>query len=125
MKKVNLLVGLFALVMGLFLTPVKALESENLARIGENEYSTLDDAVKAAQDGAVIELLGDATTEGLNLSKNLTIKGVGENLEKYKVTFTKYGIALWGVNLTFVNVDVSMIDIGSTPYTAEWNWMSI
>ncbi len=94
-------------------------ERENVAQIGEMQYETLDKAIAAAEDGDTIELLADCTTEGLNLSKNLTISGA------YTVTFTKYGIALWGNSLTFKDCTVIMNDVGSTPYTAEWNWMTI
>ena len=80
-----------------------------MAKIGDTEFPSLDEAVAAADDGAVIELLTDCETEGLNLSKNLTIKG------GYTVTFTKYGIALWGKSLTFDGCTVLMNGIGSTP----------
>lgn len=103
---------------------VPVQEPENAARIGETEYATLDEAVAAAADGATIELLKDCTTEGLNLSKDLTIKAA-ENVGKPTITFSQYGIALWGKSLTFENCTVVMNGIGSTPYTAEWNWMTI
>lgn len=90
------------------------------ARIGETLYATLDEAVDAAEDGGTIELLKDCSTEGLNLSKSITIEGDG-----HKIDFRKYGIALWEKSLTFKNCTVEMKGIGSTPYTAEWNWMAI
>ena len=93
-------------------------EPPAVAKIGETEYATLDEAVAAAADGAVIELLADCETAGLNLSKNLTIKG------NHTVTFTEHGIALWGKSLTFDGCTVVMNGIGSTPYT-EWNWVTI
>lgn len=94
-----------------------------VAKINDTEYTTLDEAVNAAVDGDTIIVLTDCTTNGLNLSKNLTIKGA-ENI-KPTITFTQYGIALWGYGLTFEDCNVIMNDIGSTPYTAEWNWMTI
>ena len=125
MKKINkaLMIVLCGLFSFLTLYVVKADEVGNVARIGEIEYATLDEAVKAAVSGDVIVLLNNATTEGLNLSKDLTIES--ENSKHYKIDFTKYGIALWGKSLTFKDVDVTMSGIGSTPYTAEWNWMTI
>ena len=125
MKKINkaLMIVLCGLFSFLTLNVVKADEVGNVARIGEIEYATLDEAVKAAVSGDVIVLLNNATTEGLNLSKDLTIES--ENSKHYKIDFTKYGIALWGKSLTFKDVDVTMSGIGSTPYTAEWNWMTI
>ena len=97
----------------------------DVAQIGEDTYATLDEAVTAAVDGDTIELLADATTKGLNLSKNLTITAAESLDEKPTITFTQYGIALWGKTLTFRDVNVIMEGIGSTPYTAEWGWMTI
>lgn len=94
-----------------------------VAKIGDIEYDTLDEAIEAAEDGATITLLADCETAGLNLSKDLTIAGSTE--KTFTVTFKDKGIALWGKALTFKNCAVSMTGIGSTPYTAEWNWMTI
>ena len=90
-------------------------------QIGETKYETLDEAILAASNNDTIVLLDNATTKGLNLSKNLTIDGSKE----YTITFEDKGIALWGVSLTFKDVTVNIKGIGSTPYTAEWNWMTI
>lgn len=99
-------------------------ENTSVAKIGDTEYATLDEAVAAAADGGTIELLADATTKGLNLSKDLTIRAA-EGAGTPTITFTQHGIALWGKALTFKNVNVVMTGIGSTPYTAEWNWMTV
>ncbi len=99
------------------------LSETDVAQIGDVIYPTLDEAVTAATDGATITILKDCTTEGLNLSKNLTIAGLDGT--KPTINFTKYGIALWGKALTFENCNVTMKGIGSTPYTAEWSWMTI
>lgn len=98
-------------------------ETAYVAQIGEDKYKTLDEAVAAAADGATITLLADCETAGLELRKNLTIAGLEG--ETFTVTFSDKGIALWGKALTFKNCAVSMTGIGSTPYTAEWNWMTI
>lgn len=103
-------------------TTVPDQVSNVVAKIGDSEYATLDEAVVAANDGDTITVLKDCTTDGLNLSKNITIEG---STGSETITFTKYGIALWGKTLTFRNVNVIMTGIGSTPYTAEWNWMTI
>lgn len=95
----------------------------NVAKIGDTEYATLDEAIEAAEDGATITLLANCETAGLNLDKNRTIAGSTE--ETFTVTFKDKGIALWGKALTFKNCAVSMTGIGSTPYTAEWNKMAI
>ena len=94
--------------------------ADPVAKIGETGYATFDEAVAAAKDGETIVLCKKAETAGLNLSKNLTIDGNGNTLK-----FNDKGIALWGKALTFKNVNVTMNGIGSTPYTAEWNWMSV
>lgn len=98
----------------------KAPVADPVAKIGETGYATLDAAVADAKDGATIVLCKDAKTAGLNLRKDLTIDGSGHALN-----FTDKGIALWGKALKFKNVNVTMTGIGSTPYTAEWGWMSV
>lgn len=99
-------------------TPV----SNPVAKIGNKTYASFDEAVADARDGDTIELLHNAVTKGLYLEKKLTIDG---GADKNSLTFNDKGIALWGKDLTFKNVNVTMSGIGSTPYTAEWGWMSI
>ena len=133
MKK-KFLALVMTLAMVLSLVPATALAeevaSEPVAKIGNQEYATLDAAVEAAKntDDAVIDVLANCTTAGLELRKNLTIQGA-EGLEfKPTITFNKEGIALWGKSLTFKNCDVVMNDIGSTPYNVgdgAWNWMTV
>lgn len=102
--------------------PEAAPLATHVAQIGSTTYATLDEAVAAAAEGDVIELLADTTTSGLNLRKNLTIDG---GKARHSLAFIDKGIALWGKALAFKNVDITMNGIGSTPYTAEWNWMTI
>ncbi len=93
-----------------------------VAEFDGNKYASFDEALDAAKDTskATITLLDNAETVGLNLKNDLTIDGNG-----FTLNFTEKGIALWGTALTFKNVNVTMNGIGSTPYTAEWNWMSV
>ncbi|WP_418826346.1 InlB B-repeat-containing protein [Paratractidigestivibacter sp.] len=100
----------------------KAPAATMVAEFNGTQYASFDEALAAARDtdNATIKLLADAETAGLNLSKNLTIDGNGHALN-----FTDKGIALWGKALTFKNVNVTMTGIGSTPYTAGWNWVSV
>ena len=42
-----------------------------------------------------------------------------------KLIFEDKGIALWSKSLTFKNMQVVLNNIGTTPYTAEWNWMTV
>ena len=117
---------ILTVVMICAMLPVTAFAADDdVAKIGDTVYGTLDAAVAAAADGDTIELLQDATTNGLNLSKDLTIRAAAGLSQKPTVTFTKHGIALWGKALTFKDCNVVMDGIGSTPYTGEWNWMSI
>lgn len=125
----KILAILMAVAMAFSLLPVTVLAEENksVAKVGDVTYTSLDAAVEAAKntDDAIIDVLADCTTAGLNLSKDLTIQGA-EGLEpKPTIKFTKNGIALWGKSLTFKNCNVEMKGIGSTPYTAEWNWQTI
>lgn len=115
------LVAMFAmaLVCALVLVP-SAYADGAVARIGETKYNTFDEAVADAKNGETVTLLADAETAGLNLNEDLTIDGDGHALK-----FTDKGIALWGHALVLKNVNASMASIGSTPYTAEWNWQSV
>lgn len=111
---------LTALVLTLVQAPSAALAEGNVARVGDVEYTTFDEAFAAAADGQTITLLTDATTRGLNVSKDVTVDGGGHTL-----TFVEKGIALWGKSLALKNVAATMTGIGSTPYTAEWGWVTI
>ena len=117
--------GVSTLVLSVFMFNSVCVNAEDniVAKIGDIGYTTLDEAVNEATTGDVIELLADVTTNGLNLSKDLTITSAEKS--HYTITFIDYGIALWGKSLTFKDVDVVMNGIGSTPYKAEWNWMTI
>ena len=106
------------------LAQVETIPDGMVARINGETYVTLDAAIEAATDGATIELLANCTTEGMNLSKDLTITAAEGLSEKPTVTFTDKGIALWGISLTFKDCNVVMKGIGSTPY-GEWSWMTI
>lgn len=90
-----------------------------VAKIGEQSYATLDEAIAAAKSGDTIVLVTNATTQGISMKGDLTINGAGNT-----ITFEKDGIAIFGHALTFKDAIVSMMGIGSTPY-AEWKWMAI
>ena len=100
----------------------KEAAAAEVAEFNGTKYATFDEALAVAKktNGATIKLLADAETAGLNLDKDLTIDGDGHALK-----FNDKGIALWGHALTFKNVNVTMTDIGSTPYTDEWGWMAV
>lgn len=90
-----------------------------VAKIGEQSYATLDEAIAAAKSGDTIVLVANATTQGISMKGDLTINGAGNT-----ITFEKDGIAIFGHALTFKDAIVSMMGIGSTPY-AEWKWTAI
>ena len=91
-----------------------------VATINDVKYENFDIAVSSAKDGDVITLLDNVNSEGMKLSKNLTIDGNS----KYTITFENKGIGLWGVTLKFKNVTVNMNGVGATP-SPEWSWMTI
>ena len=48
--------------------------TQNVAKVGNTEYATLEAAINATSDGATIELLADVT-EDITVNKNITIDG--------------------------------------------------
>lgn len=102
--------------------PEAAKAGAEVAEFNGTKYASFDEALADAKNtnGATIKLLVDAETAGLNLNNDLTIDGNGHALK-----FTDKGIALWGHALVLKNVNASMAGVGSTPYTAEWKWMSV
>lgn len=111
---------LTALVLTFVQAPSAALAEGNVARVGDVEYATFDEAFAAATDGQTVTLLANATTKGLDVRKDVTVDGAGHSL-----AFVEKGIALWGKSLVLKNVAATMTGIGSTPYTAEWGWVTI
>ena len=123
--------------------PTTPMEEDTVATItGQDgtttQYKSFDEAVSKANNGDTIEVIKDTETAGMELKKDLTIQGVTktttktkddgtveETTVKPKLTFKKQGIALWGKDLTFKDMQVEMEGVGSTPYAAEWNWMTI
>ena len=111
---------LLALVMLVSVLPV-ALAADPVAKIGNDTYATLDDAITAAHDKDEIKLLADCElTSGINLeNKSLTIRGVGTT--KPTITLKECGIhassELGNPNkryLTFVNcaLDIRSKNVG-------------
>lgn len=133
MKK-RLLSALLALCMMLTMMPTVAFAAEGdettadspASRGGGVVYSinpdtsvkkahdTLDEAVSAVADNGTIELWGDVTTTGLNLSKNITIQGADGLAEKPTITFANEGIHAVDCQLTFENCAIDM-DISENP----------
>lgn len=119
MKKISKILLAVLTLFTINLANIKADEIK-VARINDTDYTSLDEAINAASDETTIELLNDAETAGMNLNKNIIIEGNNKT-----ITFNDKGIALWGKKLTFKNTIITMTGVGSTPYTAEWNWQAI
>lgn len=84
-------------------TPTEAPVASNVAKIGDKEYATLAKAVEAAESGATITLLKDAT-EGaiIPADKTITLDLNSKTLKGQTQVFDVYG------NLTIKNGTVEM-----------------
>lgn len=84
-------------------TPTEAPAASNVAKIGNQEYATLAKAVEAAESGATITLLKDAT-EGaiIPADKTITLDLNSKTLKGQTQVFDVYG------NLTIKNGTVEM-----------------
>lgn len=113
---------LTALVLTFVQAPSAALAEGGVAKVGDAEYATFDEAFAAATDGQTVTLLADATTRGLDVSKDVTVDGAGHSL-----AFVEKGIGLRGGNdLTLKNLTATMAGVGSTPcLDFGWTWMSV
>lgn len=91
-----------------------------VAKIGDAYYATLDEALSAAKDGDVIELMRDASTEsGFGIyGISLTIKGNGHLItaNNHGIYVAKKGEAAG--NLTFDGVTLNLAPLTGTPTVA-------
>lgn len=104
----------------------KAPAATMVAEFNGVQYGTFDEALAVAKktNGATIKLLADAETKGICLESDKLDKDLAVYGDGHKLTFVDKGIALRGVSLTFENVTVSMVNVGSTPY-GDWGWGSV
>ena len=87
------------------------------AKIGETPYTTLDDAIAAANEGDTIVLLGNAALTK-TLDETMTIDGNGFTMRSENV---RYGFSK-GRTLTFKNITANFyytIEIENPTYTAD------
>ena len=95
-----------------------------VAKIGNTEYETLDEAVAAAADGATITVLKDCgITTGMDIDgKNLTIQGADAE-KRPIITMTEVGIHANESKLTFKDcvLNISVKDNPSTGSGATCN----
>ena len=77
--KQRILAILLSLTMMFTLVPTAMAEAPavtKVAKVGDQEYATLAEAVAAAESGATVTLLKDAElTETLNINKAITLDG--------------------------------------------------
>lgn len=127
--KRRLLSAFLVVCMMLTMIPSVAFAADgNVAKIGETEYATLDEAVEAAVEGATIELLGDCElTKGFN--KTLTFTGTGKISINKQLTSDGEGWMCFGLYdpsrvLTFDGPGVS-VEWKSEVGTAPWLMLSL
>lgn len=99
MKKI--MIFIFACIISLFsISNVKA--EDYVAKIGETNYATLEEAIKAADDSSIINLLGEGTLS-FNPNKNLTFVGNGKISVKGSEPWNAYSgvLTLRGSGVTF------------------------
>ena len=92
----------------------------DVARIGNETYDTLDDAIAAVPDGATIELLDDAQVTR-TLNKTMTIDGNGHVLTSKDVRYG-FGVAGETVHLTLKNMTANFsytIEVENPTYTSD------
>ena len=95
-------------------------KSDVVAKIGEDNYTSLDDAVEKAEEGATIELLADCQlTKGFN--KTLTFTGEGKISIPNQLTSNGEGWMCFGLYdtsrvLTFDGVEVEWMSDGTAPW---------
>lgn len=127
--KTKIISLLAAVLMICAMIPMSALADEKVAKIGDTEYSTLDEAIAAAKDGDIIELLADAETEaGFGLKGiELTVDGKNHN-----IAFTGKTIYLAKAGdipseLTFENCIIDMTQTVGTPTVSgeSYPWAAV
>ena len=99
MKKI--MAFIFACIISLFsISNVKA--EDYVAKIGETNYATLEEAIKAADDSSIINLLGEGTLS-FNPNKSLTFVGNGKISVKGSEPWDYYRgvLTLKGSGVTF------------------------
>lgn len=99
MKKI--MAFIFACIISLFsISNVKA--EDYVAKIGETNYATLEEAIKAADDSSIINLLGEGTLS-FNPNKSLTFVGNGKISVKGSEPWDSYRgvLTLKGSGVTF------------------------
>lgn len=99
-----------------------------VAKIGETYYSSLAEAITAAQDGDTITLLSDSSGDGIVVAVGRFTEGltVDFNNHSYTVGVCRYS-SNDGVSVTVkgngtINGDIEISRSGKTPTTSSWRW---
>lgn len=113
MKLKKLLSALLVCAMVLGSMSVVAFANENFVKVGENFYSTIQEALDNAADGAVIEILADEISmpDKTVISKPLSFKGKGKAKTTLKVSTT---VKIKSENVSFddMKIDGSAVPNG-------------
>lgn len=127
----RLMSWVLAAAMVVTMLPVSVLGAPvggNVAKIGDTEYATLDEAVEEAKEGATIELLTDCElTKGFN--KTLTFTGNGKISINKQLTSNGEGWMCFGLGdptrvLTFDGAGVE-VEWNSEVGTSPWLMLSL
>lgn len=126
----RLMSWVLAAAMVVTMLPVSVLGAPvgNVAKIGDTEYATLDEAVEKADEGATIELLTDCElTKGFN--KTLTFTGNGKISINKQLTSNGEGWMCFGLGdptrvLTFDGAGVE-VEWNSEVGTSPWLMLSL
>ena len=127
----RLMSWVLAAAMVVTMLPVSVLGAPvggNVAKIGDTEYATLDEAVEKAEEGATIELLTDCElTKGFN--KTLTFTGNGKISINKQLTSNGEGWMCFGLYdptrvLTFDGAGVE-VEWNSEVGTSPWLMLSL
>ena len=87
-------------------TPVEPEAPKNAAKIGNTKYETLDEAIVAAKENDVIELLKDCELTVGTINKTITINGNGKKVDVPKQTTENTALNI-NAPLTFNHTNVS------------------
>ena len=90
-------------IMAMLLCFVSPAFAQNVAKIGETEYTTLSAAIGAASSGGKVTLI-DNVSENVTISKNLTVDGAGK---QYTGTMTiNTGLTVTVEKVNFYNAGI-------------------
>lgn len=95
---------LLALTLILTVIPVAVSAADDEAKIGTTQYATLGEAMNAAKDGDVVEVLKDCNFAGMTVSKNITVKGMDGLEPKPMITLAASMVPGKDTSLTFENL---------------------